>query len=186
MNSWHDLMIMKSDSWIQIWKNDSYIWIHLLYQFRIYTHEFIYMQVNSSTHEFIIFISCSMNTYGLWIHMIISNVNSYVYEFRVIYIGMSCPSWPRHRTGYRRSPVRTLPVAPLWCDLDFCSRTVVVIKLQRTSALFYEFHLKKRHPAKSRLIPGCPGKPDLWPIPGYPGVIWDRNVVLGYARIRFL
>ena len=39
--------------------------------------------------------------------------------------GMSCPSWRGHRTGCRRSLVRTLPlppvafatVAPLWCDL---------------------------------------------------------------------
>ena len=30
---------------------------------------------------------------------------------------MSCPSW--HRTGSSWSPVRTLPVAPLWCDLGF-------------------------------------------------------------------
>ena len=43
--------------------------------------------------------------------------------------GMSCPSWQWHRTGCHRSPIRTLPVAPLWCDLGFCSRTVVVIKL---------------------------------------------------------
>ena len=35
------------------------------------------------------------------------------------YIGMSCPSWQWHRTGSRWSPVRTLPVAPLWCDLGF-------------------------------------------------------------------
>ena len=34
-------------------------------------------------------------------------------------IGMSCPSWQWHRTGSRWSPVRTLPVAPLWCDLEF-------------------------------------------------------------------
>ena len=39
-----------------------------------------------------------------------------------------------HRTGYRWSPVRTLPMGPLWCDLGRCSRTVVVIKLRRTSA----------------------------------------------------
>ena len=42
---------------------------------------------------------------------------------------MSCPSWQWHRTGSRWSPVclqnwkplvsRTLPVAPLWCDLEF-------------------------------------------------------------------
>ena len=33
--------------------------------------------------------------------------------------GMSCPSWQWHRTGSRWPPVRTLPVAPLWCDLGF-------------------------------------------------------------------
>ena len=33
--------------------------------------------------------------------------------------GMSCPSWQWHRTGSSWSPVRTLPVAPLWCDLGF-------------------------------------------------------------------
>ena len=48
---------------------------------------------------------------------------------------MSCPSWKWHRTGYLWSPVRTLAVAPLWCVLGFCSRTVVVIKLLRTSTL---------------------------------------------------
>ena len=47
---------------------------------------------------------------------------------------MSCPSWQWRRTGYRWSPVWTLPVAPLWCDLGRCSRTVVVIKLRQTSA----------------------------------------------------
>ena len=25
-----------------------------------------------------------------------------------------------HRTGYSWSPVRTLPMAPLWCDLGCC------------------------------------------------------------------
>ena len=38
------------------------------------------------------------------------------YHFK---LGMSCPSWQWHRTGSRWSPVRTLPVAPLWCDLGF-------------------------------------------------------------------
>ena len=32
---------------------------------------------------------------------------------------MSCPSWQWHRTGSSWSPVQTLPVAPLWCDLGF-------------------------------------------------------------------
>ena len=51
-------------------------------------------------------------------------------------IGMSCPSWQWHRTGYSWSPVRTLPVAPLQCDLGHCSRTVVVINLLRTCAFY--------------------------------------------------
>ena len=33
-----------------------------------------------------------------------------------------------------RLPVRTRPVVPLWCDLGLWSRTVVIIKLLRTSA----------------------------------------------------
>ena len=32
---------------------------------------------------------------------------------------MSCPSWQWQRTGSRWFPVRTLPVAPFWCDLGF-------------------------------------------------------------------
>ena len=28
-------------------------------------------------------------------------------------------SWQWHRAGSRWSPARTLPVAPLWCDLGF-------------------------------------------------------------------
>ena len=32
---------------------------------------------------------------------------------------MSCPSWQWHGTGSHWSPVLTLPVAPLWCDLGF-------------------------------------------------------------------
>ena len=32
---------------------------------------------------------------------------------------MSCPSWQWHRSGSSWSPVQTLPVAPLWCDLEF-------------------------------------------------------------------
>ena len=46
-----------------------------------------------------------------------------------IKIGMSCPSWQWHRTGYCWLPVQTLPVAPLWCDLRNCSPTVVAINL---------------------------------------------------------
>ena len=33
--------------------------------------------------------------------------------------GMPCPSWQWHRTGSSWFQFRTLPVAPLWCDLGF-------------------------------------------------------------------
>ena len=49
------------------------------------------------------------------------------------WIGMSCPSWQWHRTGwYSWSPLQTLQVAPLWCDSDLgcCSRAVVILKLR--------------------------------------------------------
>ena len=74
-------------------------------------------------------------------------------------LGMSCPSWQWHKTGYRWSPVRTIPVAPLWCDLGRCSRTVVVIKLRRISALQAQFvacdeiFVSQRYPQEMR---------DLW------------------------
>ena len=60
--------------------------------------------------------------------------------------GMSCPSWQRHRTGCRRSPIRILPlppvafasVAPLpvWCDSDRAAWDAGhdELKLRRTSA----------------------------------------------------
>ena len=51
-----------------------------------------------------------------------------------------------HRTGYRWFQVRTLPVAPLWCDLGRCSRTVVVIKLRRTSALYCHYYCAAPRP----------------------------------------
>ena len=46
-----------------------------------------------------------------------------------------------HRAGYRWSPVRTLPVAPMWCDLGLWSRTVEVIKLRRGNEAFPPFKL---------------------------------------------
>ena len=36
---------------------------------------------------------------------------------------MSCPSWLWYRTGSLWSPVRTLPVVPLLCDLGFFPNT---------------------------------------------------------------
>ena len=81
---------MNSFQWIQIYEfdtMDSYIWIHILInsyayefinEFRISTIEFIYM--NSCTHQFIwLFPSSSMKSYRLWIHKIMSYMNSYVF-----------------------------------------------------------------------------------------------------------
>ena len=56
---------------------------------------------------------------------------------------ISCPFWQRHGTGCPRSPVSNPALTAgcvciggaLWCDLGCCSRTVVVFKLRRTSAL---------------------------------------------------
>ena len=51
-------------------------------------------------------------------------------------LGMSCPTWQWHRTGYSQWPVQTLPVVPLWCYPGRCSQTVKALKLLpvRTSA----------------------------------------------------
>ena len=72
------------------------------------------------------------------------------------FLHMSCPSWQWHRIGSRWPSVRTLPVAPLWCDLGFFTN-IVVIKLRRTSAL----------PSSSLLClkcaSNCPGLADLLP-----------------------
>ena len=60
-----------------------------------------------------------------------------VHEFSYFGIGLGIQLEQSEscRTGYRWLPVRTLPMEPLWCDMGRCSRTVVVIKLRRTSAL---------------------------------------------------
>ena len=42
---------------------------------------------------------------------------SYGMERKHNYVLSKTPSWQWHRTGSCWSPVLTLPVAPLWCDL---------------------------------------------------------------------
>ena len=54
--------------------------------------------------------------FASWTISPVSDISRYVSEGLVT---MSCPSWRWHRTGSRWFPVRTLPVAPLWCDLGF-------------------------------------------------------------------
>ena len=48
-----------------------------------------------------------------WINLAFLNIKRYLKK------GMSCASWQWHKTGSRWFPVRTLMVAPLWCDLGF-------------------------------------------------------------------
>ena len=57
--------------------------------------------------------------YSIWNVPYLQSVQCLALLGHVTSIGMSCPSWQWHRTGSRWSPVRTLPVAPLWCDLEF-------------------------------------------------------------------
>ena len=57
-----------------------------------------------------------------------------MYKYADIYT-LSCPSWQWHRTGSRWFPVRTLLVAPLWCDLGFfpnCRGNKAVANLRPT------------------------------------------------------
>ena len=86
-----------------------------------------------------------MNSMKSYYHFIYEFICTCKYEF-IYFIGMSCPSWQWRGTGYRSSPVRTLPVAPWWCNLGRCSRTVAAIKLLSvlwTSAFswFCPFHV---------------------------------------------
>ena len=71
MNSYHEFMLMKSDSWIQIgYTMNFYIWIHILTKLWIHIKiQNLYIWIH--VHEFI---------YS-WIHIFISHMNSNVYEF---------------------------------------------------------------------------------------------------------
>ena len=53
---------------------------------------------------------------------------------------MSCPSWQWHRTGSSWSPVRTLPVAPLWCDLGFVPNSLGNSEVDQTSVALEVYH----------------------------------------------
>ena len=50
---------------------------------------------------------------------------------------MFCLSWQWHRTGSRWSPVRTLPVAPLWsrCDLGYSHGIKAAANLRPTKTV---------------------------------------------------
>ena len=58
-----------------------------------------------------------------WVFQVFSLLNTFwVYLCKINgenTVGISCPSWQWHRTENSWSPVRTLPVVPLWCDLGF-------------------------------------------------------------------
>ena len=117
------------------------------------------------------------------------SVNSVSTQYQVVSFCQCCPSWQSwwhwHRTGYRWSPVRTLPVAPLWCDLGRCSQTVVVIKLRRTSAFWLSSQSVKKSPFRVTLQEkwhfGC-----LWlrsRIRAHHKALWGRTA-LGPASVQ--
>ena len=56
---------------------------------------------------------------------------------------MSCPSWQWHRTGNRWYPVRTLPVAPLWCDLGFVPNSRGNKAAANVRPMHYIYKIKK-------------------------------------------
>ena len=79
------------------------------------------------------------------------------------WLGMSCPSWQWHRTGYHWSPVRTLPVAPLWCDLC-CSQTQAPANLRltwigptkvMTRKLFFPWECKRSTSKITPILKNC-------------------------------
>ena len=101
MNSWYEFMIMNSYFYDFIYVNSksihmiSCIWIHVtvkkfMYLFRIFAWIHIHVFIYSWIPKFISF----MNLYRPWIHMIISYMNSYLYEFtyKNSYIN-SCKLW---------------------------------------------------------------------------------------------
>ena len=76
-------------------------------------------------------------------------------------------------SGYRWSPVRTLPVVPLWCELGRCSRTFVVIKLRRTSA--FPTNFESRYLERRGRTPGSRQFRDR-------GSAFPRAKLTGYGR----
>ena len=64
----------------------------------------------------ILHISTFFLKFGLhiWAYCLIAYICVSVLIVHIYY-----PSWQWHRTGSQWFPVRTLPVAPLWCDLGF-------------------------------------------------------------------
>ena len=46
-----------------------------------------------------------------------------IWSWHCMLWGISCPSWQWHRIGSSWSPVWTLLVVPLWCDLGFVAKS---------------------------------------------------------------
>ena len=90
---------------------------------QLYSHKFkcYNMFCNICNTLYMLVYNKSSNVIYHMLYSICQNKVFIIQRFFVMlqYLGMSCPSWQWHRTGSRWSPVRTLPVAPLWCDLGF-------------------------------------------------------------------
>ena len=139
-----------------------YIWIQNIYIYNSESiHIYIYTWIQFSWFYMIISYVNSydlMNSYRVWIHTcefifiwsfhiwgikfiwfmsfrwLLSNFSRSSWNLFQVVLGMSCPSWQWHRAVSSWFPVRTLPVAPLWCDLGFFPNSRGN-RLRRTSAL---------------------------------------------------
>ena len=82
------------------------------------------------------------------------------------------------------NPSETSSMFPLWVRTARLTVTCMSGQPCPPAAKATPCHIPN-YPRISQDIP-VPGYPDLWLIPGYPGISRDGQVVLGYARIRFL
>ena len=127
---------------------NSRLWIHILIYMKCSSMDLVIWRISWNNgwipiNEFTFIFMKSNSWIKIWYHEFIY-LNSYT-----IYLWISIYTLQRHRTWCHLLPVQTLPlplvvfasVAPLWCgpptDLGCCSLTVVVLKLQQTSAWAY-------------------------------------------------
>ena len=80
---------------------------------------------------------------------VLVNISRFLIKF------LSCILARLEITKVARYQIQTLPLAPLWCDLGRCSRTVVVIKLQQTSGSSYEGFGRLGDTGIDSLVGGC-------------------------------
>ena len=98
-----------------------------------------------------------------------------------LYIGMSCPSWQWHRIGGSWSPIRTLPVAPLWCDLGFFPNSCGNKAAANLRPIWIYKYMKFRYKFVYMNLYLNSSTPSIhiW-IRGYQGSTWSYKPFFGY------